>query len=184
MAVHSRLWITITFLLFVHTSIIHASKLCLLFITIILYNKIQHVVPFVPGTTKLWATLSQSVCCCFYAIGKEIIKSPWNGLGWVVCVCVYSSSVALVSNQVEEFNQLIRTELIRRCVLALYRIRARTHFILFKVASMLRLAFALHLARQPSFISNCNGKTILYTLNVHSCFRRFLTHRNHKFACL
>lgn len=59
------------------------------------------------------------------------------GLGYVrldslhlycVCVCVcccIRSILLLLLNQVGEFNQLIRTELIRRCVLALYRARER-----------------------------------------------------------
>lgn len=60
----------------------------------------------------------------------------WVTLGWVmfgsilftciVCVCCCIRSILLLLlNQVGEFNQLIRTELIRRCVLALYRARER-----------------------------------------------------------
>lgn len=77
------------------------------------------------------------VVCCFCARLLKVLGMGWVGLGWVVfrlCICMCEQA-ALVSNQVGEFNQLIRTELIRRCaVLALYSIREsarakeRTHF--------------------------------------------------------
>lgn len=116
------------------------------------------------------------------------------GMGWVqfvrfeLCFCILRlcvlCSLLFLSNQVGEFNQLIRTELIRRCVLALYsasgqrgkseeRISPFVHYdfrVSFAIVAFyfqaLRVFFSLHCS---TFVEFCSGfissKDIICTLN-------------------
>lgn len=89
--------------------------------------------------TKVSSVVGWSVRCFCERLLKVL------GMGWVgLCAVPYCTALcctifqlfylALVSNQVGEFNQLIRTELIRRCVLAyIASTRMRTHFRLIRI---------------------------------------------------